>query len=139
AYARAPFLGRYLPPLEEILQRRWERLIDLDIACVEFMAGCFGLRRRLERASALGVAGGRNERLLNICRHFGATTYLSTDASEVYLDVPLFARDGIAVEWQRFPHPVYPQLHGAFLPYLSAIDLLLNCGDGAADVLERVR
>ena len=43
----------------------------------------------------------------------------------------LFARNGIAVEWQRYAHPVYPQQHGPFVPYLSALDLLLNCGDEA--------
>jgi hypothetical protein len=30
---------------------------------------------------------------------------------------------------------VYPQQHGPFVPYLSAIDLLLNCGDDSALIL----
>ena len=76
AYARAPFLGRYLPALEELLQRKWERLVDLDIACAGLMAEWFGLRPRVERSSALGIGGERSERLVNICRHFGATTYV---------------------------------------------------------------
>jgi hypothetical protein len=54
----------------------------------------------------------------------------------VYLDTALFERNGIAVEWQDYVHPVYPQLHGAFVPYLSAIDLLLNCGEQSLSVLE---
>jgi hypothetical protein len=132
AYADAPFLRRYMPPLEELLLRKWERLVDLDIACVDLLAGWLGLRRRIERSSALGIGGERSERLLNICRHFGASTYLSGDAAQAYLDVPLFERHGIAVEWQRFTHPAYPQLHGEFVPFLSALDLVLNCGDGAA-------
>ena len=44
-------------------------------------------------------------------------------------------RHGIAVEWQDFAHPVYPQLHGEFVPYLSALDLLLNCGPRSGQVL----
>lgn len=131
AYARAPFLHRYMPPLEELLHRAWERLVDLDIACVDLMAEWFGLRRTIERSSMLGIGGERSERLLNICRHFGAAKYVSGDAAQSYLDVPLFERHGIAVEWQRFVHPTYPQLHGQFVPSLSAVDLLLNCGDEA--------
>ena len=90
-------------------------------------------------ASRLGIEGGQNQRLLNICRHFGATTYVSGDAARDYLDVPLFEQHRIAVEWQRFEHPTYPQLHGAFVPYLSALDLVLNCGSDAGRILERGR
>ena len=136
AYAAAPFLERYLPALEELLHRRWERLVDLDLSIAEAMAEWLGLRRRVERASQLGIGGGQSERLLNICRRLGASTYLSGAAARDYLDVPLFERHGIAVEWQQYAHPVYPQLHGAFVPYLSAIDLILNCGDAARGYLD---
>jgi hypothetical protein len=138
AYAAAPFLNEYLPPLEELLRRHWQRLVDLDIAVVDLMAAAFGLTRRIERSSALNIAGARSKRLLNICRHFGATTYLTGAAAGSYLDQGLFEQHGIRVEWQHFEHPVYPQLHGEFIPYLSALDLLLNCGSGAALVLERI-
>ena len=132
AYARAPFVGRYLPALEELLERSWKRLIDLDIACVALMAEWFGLHTPIERSSALDVGGERSERLVNICRHFGASRYLSGDAARSYLDSPLFERSGLRVEWQQYTHPVYPQLHGDFVSHLSALDLLLNCGDEAA-------
>lgn len=135
AYARAPYLDRYMPALEELLQRRWERLVDLDMVVADLMAGWFGLQRRIERSSALGIGGEKSERLVSICRHFSAATYLSGDSAQNYLDVPLFERHGIHVEWQQFTHPVYPQLHGDFVPHLSAIDLILNCGDAAASVL----
>jgi WbqC-like protein len=131
AYARAPFLHRYLPALEELLQRRWERLVDLDVACTDLMAEWFGLRRPVERSSALGIDGDRSERLINICRRLGASTYLSGDAARSYLDLPLFQRHGIGVQWQEYVHPVYPQLHGGFVSHLSALDLLLNCGEEA--------
>ena len=70
AYARAPYVGRYLPELEELLERKWERLVDLDIACADLVARWFGLSRRIERSSSLGIGGERSERLVNICRHF---------------------------------------------------------------------
>jgi hypothetical protein len=136
AYAAAPFLRKYAPELEDLLQRKWERLIDLDVAMADLLAGWLGLQPRIERSSALGIDGERSERLVRICRHFGATTYLSGDAAHDYLDMALFRQHGIAVEWQRFSHPVYPQLHGEFVPYLSAIDLLLNCGDESIGILQ---
>ena len=136
AYAAAPFMRRYVPEIEEVLQRRWERLVDLDIEAAAMIARWLGLARRIERSSELGIDGTRSERLLSICRHFGATRYLSGDSALEYLDMDLFERHGIDVEWQRFAHPVYPQLHGAFEPYMSALDLILNCGDESLKVLE---
>ena len=136
AYARAAHAAHYFPQLEEILGRPWERLVDLDIALVDVMCRWLGLSRRVERASALDVPGQRSERLLRLCQHFGARKYLSGSAARVYLDTELFERNGISVEWQDFAHPVYRQLHGEFVPYLSTIDLLLNCGDESLGVLE---
>lgn len=135
AYARAPFLSRYLPDLQAVLERSWERLVDLDIAVVELMCRWLGLARRVERSSALGIDGERSERLVRLCRHFGAGIYLSGNAAQEYLETALFEREGIRVEWQNFRHPVYPQFHGEFMPFLSALDLVLNCGDDARAVL----
>jgi WbqC-like protein len=136
AYAAARFAKQYVPALEEVLTGPWERIVDLNLAVADLLAGWLGVRPRVERASALGIGGGQTDRLVNICRHFGATRYLSGSAAREYLDVGLFESNGITVEWQDFAHPVYPQLHGDFVPYMSAVDLVLNCGDESRAVLE---
>jgi WbqC-like protein family len=135
-YAGAPYLSRYLPELEELLMsRRWQLLIDLDIALIELFCIWLGLERRMVRASELGIGGVRSERLLGLCRHFGVHRYLSGNAAQAYLDLELFRRNGIEVEWQNYQHPVYPQQHGEFVPALSALDLLLNCGSESASII----
>jgi hypothetical protein len=135
AYARAPQRDAYLRPLAELLLRKWERLADLDMALSRLMCGWFSLDRPMVRASELGIGGDRNTRLVALCRHFGADTYLSGNAAQAYLDVAMFAAHGIRVEWQNFRHPEYQQQHGPFLPYLSALDLVLNVGEECAAVL----
>jgi hypothetical protein len=135
AYARAPRRDAYLRPLTELLVRKWERLADLDMALSRLMCGWLGLDRPMVRASELGIGGDRNTRLVALCRHFGADTYLSGNAAQAYLDVAMFAAHGIRVEWQNFRHPEYLQQHGPFLPYLSALDLVLNVGEECAAVL----
>lgn len=135
-YSEAPFLDRYVGDLEKLCSRRWERLVDLDLALAGQMAEWLGVvGTQVERSSCLGIEGERSERLLRICQRFEATRYLSGDAAKTYLDVSLFARNGIEVIWQDFRHPTYPQLHGDFVPYLSAIDLLLNCGERSTAIL----
>ena len=39
------------------------------------------------------------------------------------------------LEYQRYEHPVYRQLYGDFVPYLSVIDLLFNCGPESRTIL----
>jgi hypothetical protein len=137
-YAKAPHLKRYLPELEELLAgRRWERLVELDEAAVTLICRWLGLERRTHRSSELGIEGERSERLLNMCLHFGARRYLSGSAAQSYLDVELFARRGVEVVWQSYQHPTYPQQHGEFIPFLSALDLLLNCGDESLSIIAR--
>ena len=136
-YGKAPHVHRYLPVLEEMLDRRWELLVDLDLAVTGLVCGWLGLERRTLRASALGIPGKQSERLLALCRHVGASCYLSGSSARDYLDTELFARHGIAVEWQDYAHPVYPQQHGDFVPYLSIVDLLFNCGEESAAILGR--
>jgi WbqC-like protein family len=136
-YAQAPFLGRYLPELEELIERSWTHIVDLDLAVVSLLARWLSLAPAVYRSSELGIGGVRSERLINLCRHFGATRYLSGDAAQDYLDADCFAAEGVTVEWQNYRHPVYPQQHGEFVPYLSVIDLLLNCGDESPSILQQ--
>ena len=135
-YAQAPHLQRYLPELEELLSRPWTHILNLDIALVDLMARWLKLKPTVVRASELGIGGAQSERLINICLHVGAQRYFSGSAARDYLDVRQFESRGIEVVWQDYQHPVYRQQFEPFVPYLSAIDLLLNCGDDSALILE---
>ena len=136
-YRRAPFLDRYLPALEETLQRGWTRLVDLDLAVTGLICEWLALSRPTLRASQLGIAGKQSERLLAMCQHVGAARYLSGDSARDYLDVDLFAQHGVTVQWQDYVHPVYPQPHGAFVSHLSIVDLVFNCGEESRMFLSR--
>jgi hypothetical protein len=139
SYAKASYANEFLLAFDRVLQRDWERLVDLNYAVLTLLAGWLGVTTPIVMASELGIGGGRSERLLAICRHFGATRYLSGDAAETYLDLQMFTTAGVEVEWQRFQHPVYPQQHGAFVPYLSAADLIMNCGPESSAILDAAR
>jgi hypothetical protein len=130
-YARAFFAATVIPRFVDILNKPWERLADLNIATTDWLADEFEIKTPRHRASHLRIGGDRNERLINFCRHFAATRYISGDAARDYLDVAQFAAAGIEVVWHAYEHPRYPQLHGEFMPYLSALDLLLNVGPAA--------
>jgi hypothetical protein len=137
AYRGAPHFPRYAPELREILGCRWERLVDLDQALLDFLRDAFGIATPLARSSEMGVPGRRGELILNLCKAAGATTLLAgMGGSRAYLDVEAFEREGVRVEFQRFAHPVYPQCGGGpFTAGLSSVDLLFNCGPASRQLL----
>lgn len=134
-YARSPHTADYLPQLGRTLDAPWTKLVELDIALSQLLAQWLCIRTATHRASALGIPGSRSQRLVELCRQFGARRYLTGDSARNYLDLELFDQAGIEVVWQNYRHPRYPQQFGAFTPYLSVVDLLFNVGPLAAETL----
>jgi WbqC-like protein len=42
---------------------------------------------------------------------------------------------GVRLDYQRYEHPTYRQLYGDFMPSLSVVDLLYNCGPESRTIL----
>lgn len=137
-YGRSPHFQPLFDRLSAVLSSPWELLIDLDLAVIDVLREALGLTTPMVRASELGIQGERVERLVAICRRMGADAYLSGNAAQDYLDEPMFGQAGITVHWQDYVHPVYPQMHGEFVPYLSTLDLLFNCGPDSLAILRKL-
>lgn len=71
-------------------------------------------------------------RLLALCRALGATRYVTGHGALAYLEHETFEAAGIAVEYLDYDLSPYPQQHGAFEPYVTALDVLANTGAEAA-------
>lgn len=137
-YARAPYYELYRADLERILTGGHERLVDLDLALLQYFMAALEIDTPLVRSSELGgIGGSRSEMILSLCRAVGATAYLSgSGGSTRYLDRELFRDAGIDLCWQDFSHPIYPQ-RGAppFIERLAVVDLLFHCGPASAAIL----
>jgi hypothetical protein len=135
-YSKAPFFRKYSPLFEETYTRDWEYLIDLDMYFIMKIADCLGIEKtKIIRSSALGITGDRIGRLIAICRRFHTDTFYEGASGRNYIDEGRFLAEGIQVVFQDYRHPVYPQLYGEFIPYLSIIDLLFNLGEKSLSVL----
>ena len=134
-YSKAPFFNEYFPAIEDLIEASSSHLVDLNLAFISSFCDWLALSTPVYRSSELTVLGDRNLRLVNLCKHFGATRYLSGNAAQSYLDTQLFAENNISVEWQNYVHPNYKQLGCEFVPYLSALDLVLNHGPEGATIL----
>jgi hypothetical protein len=128
AYRRAPHFERHFPTLTRIISEGTS-FCDLNVALIRWMAGEFGIETPTPLMSELGDGFGRsNEMIVELCRATGADVYLSGTGAGAYNDPDRLAAEGIELRYQDFHHPTYPQLGEGFLPNLSALDMLLNCG-----------
>ena len=72
--------------------------------------------------------GEANNRLVNLCNEVNASKYLSGIGAKSYIDEDIFIKNQIDIIYQDyFPRP-YKQLSNEFIPGLSIIDALFNCG-----------
>ena len=135
-YSKAPFFKEYINIFEEAYSEEWEYLVDIDLHFILKLAECLGLGdKEIVRASSLDVIGNRIERLIRICKTFNANTFYEGASGKNYVDETYFTEHGIKVEYQDYKHPVYNQLYGDFIPYLSVIDLLFNHGRESLSIL----
>jgi hypothetical protein len=134
-YAKAPLFAKYVGLFDDLYSREWTSLFDLNMAGFRMLVEALGISREIHFASELGVDGDPVDRLIAICRKVGANHFFEGAAGKNYIDDQRFHAAGIAIEYQDYQHPVYPQLHGEFVPYLSVVDLLFNCGPQSLAVL----
>jgi hypothetical protein len=127
-YKRTPYYSEIFPYMKELFSYSSENLLKFNIKSIQILMELFDIKVDMVLASTLNVTGKKNELLVDILNRVVATHYLSGIGAKDYYDPEPFAEAGIEVVWQEFSHPVYPQIHGEFVPYLSSIDLLFNCG-----------
>lgn len=137
-YGKAPYFGLYAPFFKSVYNTEWTKLDSLNIYIIKYLASQLGLSPSFLRSSDLGVKGTRTDLLLNICTVLGADRYVTTVGSKEYMQEDgaekLFERC-IKLEFFEYNHPVYPQLFEDFIPFLTVVDCLFNCGPKSAEVI----
>jgi hypothetical protein len=127
-YRKAPYYGELMPQLERLYVQPLHLLRDFNMASIEMLMDLLDVRIPWVWSGSLDPAGAKNELLVDLLQKVSATHYLSGMGARDYFDPSPFEAAGIEVVWQNFTHPAYPQLFGDFVPFLSAIDMLFNCG-----------
>lgn len=141
SYQRAPFFSDYFPELESIvLNYAGTSLADYNFELIKFAFRKFKINIPVYRTSELirngyEITGKATELVISMCKVAGADVCVAGAQGKDYLIRERFEQEKITLVFQKFIHPVYPQIHGAFIPNMSFIDLLFNCGEQAPEIL----
>lgn len=134
-YTHAPFFKAHIGPIREIYQAGYAALLDLNLTLIEFLKSQFGIRTPICLSSCVSTRRERDEKIIDLCRHFKADALYDTQGAEGLLNPKKYLAAGIALKFQHYRHPEYKQLHGPFVPFMSALDLLFNEGPRALEIL----
>ena len=138
SYGKAPYFKTYSPFFKLVYEREWTKLAELNIYIAQYLAAQLGLSPIFVQASKIGLEGKRTQLLLELCKMFDADRYLSSIGARDYMRedgaAEIFDKEGIKVEFLEVNTITYPQLFGEFIPGLSAIDCLFNCGSHAMKI-----
>ena len=142
-YSRGRFFRDFFSDISAILGSIGPagRLVELNVRLLEWFVKVLGIRTPMVLASSLNETGKKTVLLANICRKLGATQYVSPIGSAEYLLAELAVMNEAKIEtlFHNYIHPQYEQRFPPFLPFASAIDLILNEGDRSMEIIRSGR
>ena len=129
-YNKSEYLNDALKLIDEVFSHRLNFLSDIGIYSTKALARYFGLDDNIKfyKSSDLNISGSSSKRLRDISAYFKCKNYISGHGALNYLDVSIFEKSNIDVRIMDYQKKKYSQQNGEFNPFVSALDLVANCG-----------
>jgi hypothetical protein len=134
-YAKAEFADDMLSLADDILGQEVEFLSNLNIYALEKISAYFGFTPRFERSSTLNITSHSTQRLIDVCNHFEAKTYITGLGARNYVDYDSFEENAVKLHYMNYEAKPYSQFYGEFTPYVTILDLIAHQGQGAVEYL----
>jgi hypothetical protein len=130
AYARAPFVKDMLALVDEVFETCGDGLGELAYLSMRVTHRYFGFEKpyRWHDVQQMGVNGSSTRRVLDVVKALSGQVYVTGHGARHYLEHDLFEREGVEVRYLDYKKKAYPQLGREFTPFVSALDLVANCG-----------
>ena len=129
AFGGAPHAREALELVEKVYGDGLEMLNDVAVASMDALLAFFDIvPARVLRSSEMGIEGKSWPRVLDIVKKVGGDVYITGHGAREYMDHEAFESAGVRIEYLDYEKRPYPQLHGEFTPFVSALDLVANMG-----------
>lgn len=130
-YSRASHFKEVFPLIEKMLNdfMKYDTLAEANTFIIQSVCDLLKIKTPIIKASEMNlITDDRNERIIEICKRLDGNIYFSGNGGKKYHDETLFVKNGISIRYTDFKPSEYEQTGGPFLPGLSTMDVLLNCG-----------
>lgn len=142
SYKDAPFFKKYKDFFEQTYSKKWIKLADLNEAIICYLFKELDIQIPVYKSSDYNIEGQKTDMIINLCKAMKADTHLSgpgltAEGGKHYVEEEKFRINGLNHIFSDFKHPVYPQQFKPFIPNMSVIDLLFNCGQESAKIIKK--
>jgi len=135
SYNGAPFFKEYISLFKKVYSKKWEILEDLDETIIKLIFKILDTKIKIVRSSDYDISGKKTDMLIDMCKKIGASGYLSGPGGKLYVEEAKFKEAGLSHQYSEFKHPIYEQRFKPFVPNMSVIDLLFNCGPKSKEII----
>lgn len=137
-YSKAKCFKDTFPELKDVFMVDYPNVAELNIAINEYIAHRFGISPKFIKSSDFSLDTKREEKVIDLCVEVGGTRYISGNGARVYQDPAHFAERGVELTYLDYKPIQYPQVWKDFLPCMSVLDYIFNCGYDWDYVLRKV-
>ncbi len=138
-YTKALHFKAYKDQVFSLYENQSNFISEVNVSFIKGICSMLDIKTEIIDSRELNLAGDRNIRLLEACKKLGATTYISGPAAKSYLDVELFNKEDIEVDWMDYSgYQEYKQVFEPFQHGVSVLDLIFNAGAEAKNYMKYV-
>lgn len=130
AYEAAPHARDMLALVRSVYEVDYANMGALALASMRAVCRYLGIEldRKFVDSTELDIPGRNTDRVLAIVQKLQGDTYITGHGAKNYLAHAEFEQHGITVAYMNYAMRPYTQLHGAFTPFVSSLDLIANQG-----------
>lgn len=135
-YKKAKYFNHFYEQFKELLLKKHTTISELNISMIKHICKQLEIDTKIVLLSELNVDGRKTENIVNASKAVNADVYLSGHGAKVYNDLEIFKKNNIKLVYSDFKVKKYDQLWGDFLPNMSVVDYIFNCGFDITKVFE---
>lgn len=136
-YKNTKYFNDYFPFFEDVYTKKWDYLCELNTFILENLLDFLSIKIKILKLSELNLEGTKSDLVLNLCKKLNAKTFIFGEQGKNYADINKFNQNNITVKFQKYTHPKYNQNFKNFLPNMSVIDLIFNCGKNSLEIINK--
>ncbi len=138
SYKNSRFFCDYSESLNALYMSKYSTLMELTVTFIQYFCEQLGIDTRFEYSSNLLLDSkltNGTEKVADICKQVNISTLYDANGAKDIIDTKILNKNNIHVIFQDYKHPVYSQMFGKFIPYMSIIDLIMNEGSKSLDII----
>lgn len=128
-YKKCKFYNNYIDFFEDLYNKEWNNLCELDIYIMNYILNELNVKTPILYDKDFDFKGNKTDFLVDMCKQTNCDTYMSNKGSENYVELNVFTDNNLNHIYINYIGQQYKQAYRGFIPKLSIIDMLFNCGN----------